>query len=63
MKKARPYVMTLRLSHEERRLLHKLAKERGVSVASLIRISVHFFAKKEGFLPALKDVVSAPEKR
>lgn len=48
MKKARPYVMTLRLSHEERRLLHKLAKERGVSVASLIRISVHFFAKKEG---------------
>jgi hypothetical protein len=40
MKKARPVVVTVRLSEEEHRRFLAIAKKCGLSVASLIRIAV-----------------------
>jgi hypothetical protein len=36
-KKARPVVLTIRLSRQEHRIFQELAKERGLSLASTIR--------------------------
>jgi len=47
MKKARPFVFTIRLSAEERRVFHGLAKKRGLSIASLVRTVVLAVATKE----------------